>query len=272
MLNNFINSGISVGSGSAVQGNTAGGTITAQGASTITENTVGGGGITAGSVALVSENTVSGGSISVGNTAQVLTNTITGGGINAGNGSNIQRNNIKDPPNGACHQRFGHGASKPVGGQFQRHLNRWGIGSGQPDRQQRRGGHRSPWGCAGHQQHAAWQRRRRDKLVSGTSIDISGNNLEFNTGAYDVEDRIPKTTLMMVPANNNWWGTTNNAAIAQRIWDFGDDYSLGQVLYDLKASGPVQNAQAYVRSVTLDPPSPVGIETADFEVVFSRRR
>ena len=46
--------------------------------------------------------------------------------------------------------------------------------------------------------------------------------------------------------------------------------TLGKVDYSPEATGPIQTAPAYVRSVTLDPESPVGIETVTFEVEFSR--
>ena len=108
------------------------------------------------------------------------------------------------------------------------------------------------------------------KLVSATSLLINGNNLEGNRGTYDIENLIPKTTLMMVQAMYNWWGTTSNATIDQRIFDYNDDFNLGQVLYAPKATAPIQTAPAYVRSVTTDPPSPVGIQTVKFDVLFSR--
>ncbi len=270
-LNNVVNAGISVGSGSTVQNNTAAGAINAPGDSTVTENTVSGGGIVVGSSALVSENTVKNGSISASNTTQVLTNTITGGGINAGNGSTIRRNDIE----GSTGWGISTTGSVTV---LQNRLvgNAGGIYTGGGLVQGNLIANSHGVGIEVHGDVEVISNTLHGnagsaiKLVSGTSIDISGNNLEFNKGAYDVEDRIPKTTLTTVPANNNWWGTTNNAAIEQRIWDFGDDYNMGQVLYALKASGPVQTAPAYVRSVTLDPPSPVGIQTAAFDVQFSR--
>ena len=100
---------------------------------------------------------------------------------------------------------------------------------------------------------------------------INGNNLEGNHGQHDIENLIPNTTLATVLAQNNWWGTTNNAAIAQRIWDWNDDHNLGQVNYTPILDGPVQSAPAYVRSVTLTPESPVGIQTVTYDIDFSRK-
>ena len=95
---------------------------------------------------------------------------------------------------------------------------------------------------------------------------IQDNNLEGNTGTYDIQNLSEND----IPADGNWWGTTNTSAIPQRIFDYDDgDYSLGKVLYFPSATGPIQTAPAYVRSVTLDPESPVGIETVTFEVEFS---
>ena len=53
--------------------------------------------------------------------------------------------------------------------------------------------------------------------------------------------------------------------------DYQDDYNLGQVTYASALTDPVQDAPAYVRAITLTPASPVGIETAAFEVLFSRK-
>ena len=101
-------------------------------------------------------------------------------------------------------------------------------------------------------------------------MQITGNNLEGNKGTYDIENLVPKSIMMMLPAQYNWWATTSNAIIAKRIWDYNDDYNKGQVLYAPALAGPVQTAPAYIRSVTITPESPVGIEIATFDVVFSR--
>lgn len=108
------------------------------------------------------------------------------------------------------------------------------------------------------------------KLTAGTAMTLTGNNFEFNPGAYDVEDQVSQTTLLAIDARNNWWGTTNGAAIQQRIFDFNDNYTIGTVLYSPVLTQPSTTAPAYMRAVTLTPESPVGIETVTFEVLFSR--
>jgi hypothetical protein len=103
-------------------------------------------------------------------------------------------------------------------------------------------------------------------IVSGTPT-IQGNNLETNLGLYDIENQ----TANNIVADGNWWGTTNTSAIALRIYDYYDGMTtLGKVSYIPTAVGPIQTAPAYVRPVTLDPSSPVGIERVTFEVEFSR--
>ncbi len=104
------------------------------------------------------------------------------------------------------------------------------------------------------------------RVNAGSNFQINGNNLEGNQGTYDIEN----LTTTDIPAQNNWWGTTDAFAISQRIYDYDDDYTLGQVIYQPVAIGPIQSAPAYVRSVTLNPASPVGIETVNFLAEFSR--
>ena len=45
-------------------------------------------------------------------------------------------------------------------------------------------------------------------IVSGAPT-IQGNNLEGNTGTYDIEN----LTANAITADGNWWGTTNASAI-----------------------------------------------------------
>jgi len=110
-------------------------------------------------------------------------------------------------------------------------------------------------------------------LVINTSMPtaIAYNNFEFNIGTYDIYDSIPKTTILDVSAQGNWWGTTDNTAIKARIYDGLDgDISLSRVNVGNPLSAPEQTAPAYVRGVNTDPPSPVGIQSVNFEVQFTR--
>ena len=65
-------------------------------------------------------------------------------------------------------------------------------------------------------------------------------------------------------------GDNDNATIRQRIFDYYVDYNKGAVGFAPALSGPSQDAPAYVRAVTLEPPSPVGMQTVQFDVQFSR--
>ncbi|GEM_PF-1144583 len=101
-------------------------------------------------------------------------------------------------------------------------------------------------------------------IASGTPV-LTANNLELNHGAYDVVNN----TTNAIAAAGNWWGTTDAATIESRIYDLVDDFNLGQVAYTPALTGPVQDAPAYVRSVTISP-NPAGLGPTTFDVAFSR--
>jgi streptogramin lyase len=105
--------------------------------------------------------------------------------------------------------------------------------------------------------------------VAGVSA-LRGNNLEFNNGSFDVEVAALASSQPTINMAGNWWGTTDATALAGRVFDFLDDYTLSRVVFEPLAGAPQEDAPAYVRSVTLDPPSPVGIQTVDFSVLFSK--
>ncbi len=265
-----INNSLTTGDSSLIQNTTAGGAITLNGEGTVTDSTAGGT-ISLGS-GEVSQTTVTGGGISIGS-GEVLSNTISGGGINAGAGSTVRGNNIENSSGWGIstsgsvtvekNRLVGNaGGIYATGGALQGNLIANSAGVGIEIRGNTTVISNTLHGNAGS----------AIKLVSGTAFQINGNNLEFNTGTYDIENRIPKATLMMIPAQGNWWGTTSNATIAARIYDNSDDvsFTVGQVLYGPAAGGPIQTAPAYIRSVTILPESPVGIETATFDIQFSR--
>lgn len=110
----------------------------------------------------------------------------------------------------------------------------------------------------------------RSVYLTGAPLVFENNNFEFNTGAYDVYLDPALASPGEIQATDNWWGTTDLALIRQRTWDYYDDYTLAKLIVDPPLIGPSQNAPAYVRSVTLDPPSPVGIQTVNFTVEFSK--
>jgi hypothetical protein len=104
-------------------------------------------------------------------------------------------------------------------------------------------------------------------VTGGTPVKIEGNNLEGNKGTYDLYVDVGGAAIA---AQNNWWGLTNTFAIANRIFDFSDDFNKAVVTYASVLTGPAQDAPAYVRSVTISPDSTLGIETGMFDVTFSR--
>jgi hypothetical protein len=234
----------------------------------VLNNTVMSGSVSLGS-GIVQNNIVTG-SITLGS-GSVLTNTVTGGGIGIGSSSTVQGNSVEGAPGWgiaagassivADNRLVGNASGISIASGTVRHnliANTSGIGL--------------QLGGSAMAEHNTFTAIGGSavKITGGTAITLTGNNFEFNTGAYDVEDLVPKTTLMTVDARNNWWGTTSSALIRQRIWDFNDDYPLGTVLYTPVLTAPDTAAPAYVRAITLTPESPVGIQTVAFDVLFSR--
>jgi subtilisin family serine protease/PKD repeat protein len=218
----------------------------------------------------VISNSVTG--ISVGNDSQVLTNTLTSGSILVGDNSEVRNNNIEDGSG------WGLQSSGAVTATANRLVgNQGGV---------RVGGGWIQGNLIANNEDVGLELNGNTTVISNTftgnsgtsvritgspwALAITGNNFEHNHNTYEIENLVDKSTLMMVPAQDNWWGTTDNAEIDQRIFDYNDDYNKGQVLYAPTTSGPIQTAPAYVRSITLTPESPVGIEEVVFDVEFSR--
>lgn len=269
---NTVNGGITVGSSSDVQDNATDGLINAPGTSIVENNTISSGGISTGDSSIVQENEVSGGGISTGSSSSVMSNTVTGGGITLGSGCIANRNNIENATNwgistsGSVTLTFNRivGGANGVslsGGIMRNNLvaNNNGVGL------------QINGNTTLISNTFTGNKGNTIKLVFATSLILHGNNLEGNKGTYDIENLIPKTTYPVIPAKNNWWGTTSDIIIMQRIHDWKDgDLTLGQVDYSPASIDPIQNAPAYLRSVTLTPPSPVGIETVSFYLLFSK--
>ncbi len=245
---NTVRNGISTGNDSLVQGNIAGGTINAPGAS------------------IVRNNTVTMGGISVGNSANVLTNTVRRGGITASDGSLVQHNDVEGATAGwgisangtitLTHNRVVGNVNgvNTNNGLVQSNLiaNNVGIGL--------------QVGAATALSNTLTGNGGNGLVIASGTPAISGNNLEGNHGVYDFVNN----TANVISTISNWWGTTDSAAIDARVYDFLDDFNLGQVTYVPVLTGPAQTAPAYVRSVTISPDTTLGIQTGVFTVDFSR--
>ena len=105
-------------------------------------------------------------------------------------------------------------------------------------------------------------------VQGGTPVTIGYNNLEGNTGTYDLYLNIASGVFVL--AQHNWWGTTDNLAIAERVYDWNDDDTKATASYTLKATTPDQTAPGYVRSVAVLPDTTLGIQTGTFQTQFSR--
>ena len=213
--------------------------------SSLVQNSIVGGSINTVGNSVV-QATIANGIITTSN-GQVLSSTITGGGISAGDGSLVQGNKIENSPS------YGIQTSGTVTVQGNLVANSAGVGL-------------EINGDVSVSDNTFIGNAGNTIVINAGVPTIQGNNLEGNTGEYDIQN----LTANNIPADGNWWGTTNDADINLRIFDSSNDYNYGSVLYPPAATGAIQSAPAYVRSVTLDPASPVGIETVTFEVEFSR--
>lgn len=106
---------------------------------------------------------------------------------------------------------------------------------------------------------------------SSTSDTLSQNNIVNNTGTsspfYTVYMNMPCAT-QNISTTQNFWGTTNTSEIDASIYDFFDDFNLGQVIYQPILAVPVSSAPAFLWNATVEP-NPVGIQQATFTMTFS---
>ena len=246
------NGNISIASGQVMNTSTINGSIIISGSGTI------------------SECEVNGGSISTGSGSTVNSCSVKRGGISAGSGSTITRNNVENATgagistSGASSVTFNRidGAGQGIvatTGTVENNL----IGN-----------------ITGDGLHPGTSSVRNNTFnkIAGNGVYLDEvpvafdyNNFEFNTGTYDVYVTVPKTTIINLVAQNNWWGTTDSNLIKQRIYDYNDgDFSLAKLITVPVLTAPSQTAPGYVRSVTLDPESPIGIQTGTFTVEYSR--
>lgn len=254
---------------STVRGTTiSGGNLSLGAESHVLTSTVGGS-ISLGGGSTVQSSSVEG-NVSISGDGTVVSNTVSGGGISLGGGSTVQGNNVEDA-SGTAIQTSGTvtvTANRVVGSAGAGIVVSSGLVQGNLI---------ANCGGDGLQVGAATVlgntftgiEGRALYTTGGVPVKIQGNNFEFNRGTHDLYNN--NGAEWYVIAQGNWWGTTDTAAIAGRIYDFDDDYTKGRVSYTPVLTGPSTEAPAYVRSVTLTPGSPVGIETVAFEVEFSRQ-
>ncbi len=207
------------------------------------------------------------GMLSVGKSARVEQNTVAEGGISVDDGSVVQNNKVQnsDVAGIAASGNVTLTANRVVGnatginasgGTVQNNLiaNNTGIGL-----QLNGNATVSNNTFTGNQGNAI--------VINNGAPTLTNNNLERNKGQYDLENN----STQNINAQSNWWGTTNANTIASRIYDFSDgNPTLGQVNFSSALSNPNQTAPAYVRNVTTNPASPVGLQKVTFDVEFSR--
>jgi parallel beta-helix repeat protein len=93
-------------------------------------------------------------------------------------------------------------------------------------------------------------------------LTVTGNNFVDNT-LYDVE-----AGASAVDAANNWWGSTDRAAIATKIYDSNDDFSLGTIIYSpfltsANPNAPGSPADLMLPSATASPTDGVTFQTVN---------
>ena len=294
---NVLGGSLSVGSGSARRNTITGGGLTVGGtAGSIDENSVTGGNISAGSTFSVTNNIISG-SLNAGDSSTVDHNTVSGGitagssvivtwnnvegasgvGLTAGSNVTAQYNLPVATPTPTPGIKIGVGltAGSNVTAQYNRLIgNTTGMIASTGLIEHNLIANNTGVGLqvgAAIVRYNTFTGNAGNTIVvqGGTSVTIGYNNLEGNTGTYDLYLNIPGG-VFFVPAEHNWWGTTDDLVIADRIYDWNDDDTKATASYTLKATTPDQTAPAYVRSVTVLPDATLGIQTGTFDVVFSR--
>jgi hypothetical protein len=264
---NFVSKSLSLGSGTATNNTTSGGGLTVGGSSGgITNNSISGGNVSAGTGFSVTGNTITG-SLTAGNSSTVDHNTVSNG-ITVGSDAMVTWNSVE----GASGTGFAAGSS--VTAQYNRLVgNLTGMTATTGTITHNLIANNTGVGLqvgAATVQYNTFTGNQGNTIVvqGGTPLAISYNNLETNTGTYDLYAGISSPAT--IPAQNNWWGTTNTSTINGRIFDYSDDYNKATAQYLPVATGPDQTAPGYVRGVTVLPDSTLGIQTGTFQIQFSR--
>ena len=216
----------------------------------VADNTLIGGGITAGDRAVLNNNTLSDGGITVGANSEVTGNTVegaSGAGLSASTAVTATSNRFVNSGAGIV------ASTGLISGNLI--ANNAGVGV--------------QFGAATVVSNTIIGNRGNAMLVQGgTPLLVSGNNIDGNKGLYDLYADVPSGVF--VSAQNNWWGITTTSAIRARIFDWYRDSTKATVTFSPKLNVPSTDAPAYVRRVSVLPDTTVGIQTATFDVEFSR--
>lgn len=102
---------------------------------------------------------------------------------------------------------------------------------------------------------------------TGNLVLFSGNSIYANRTGYEVVMYNDSTAV--VSATNNYWGTTNQTAIQSRIYDSNQDLNVGTFNFVPFHAKPDPFAPPILYQLSLDPASPVGIQTVTFDLTFS---
>ncbi|HOZ38953.1 MAG TPA: hypothetical protein PLH64_09435, partial [Anaerolineaceae bacterium] len=249
-VSSTVTNGLSISGIADVANVTSKGSISVSSGQVVNSN-VQGGGVSTGSNSLVSECTIIGGGISAGFGSTITHNSIentSGTGISSSGTSTITFNRVVGMEQGIV----------TSGGMVENNLVAKTTGNGiQP-------------GISSVRNNTLVMNEGNGIYLDQVPSAFDGNNFEFNTGEYDVYVHVLVTTTPAIIAINNWWGTIELSQIRVRTYDYYDEYSLAALTVEPILESPSQNAPGYVRSVTLDPESPVGIQTVNFTVEFSR--
>ena len=112
------------------------------------------------------------------------------------------------------------------------------------------------------------------KSIANFSVTIGGecqfqnNSVYGNLGSYDAGTS--SASNFNFDATNNWWGTVDTATIAQRIYDYNDNFNLGRIDYTPFLIAPNPTAPPILHTLAVNPSGIVSAETVTFSLVFSR--
>ena len=291
---NAVSGGLSITGAGTAEDNTTNGNLSL-GSGNARRNTIKSGGLVVGGTAgSIEQNIVSGGNVSAGDSFSVLNNTVAGC-LTAGNSATVDHNTVSDGIAVGSSATVTWNSAENASGVSNCAENPIGAGlvagTNVTARYNRLIGNAHGMYAstgliehnlianntgAGLQVGAATVRyntftgNKGNSIVvqGGTPVTIEYNNLEGNTGTYDLYLNIASGVFVL--AQHNWWGTTDNLVIAERIYDWNDDDTKATASYTLKATTPDQTAPAYMRSVTVLPDTTLGIQTGTFEAQFSK--